>query len=60
MCHGDRDQVVKYEYGKESAETLQSLGYNVSFKTYPGLTHSANAQELADISEFLQKVIPHN
>ncbi|CEJ01654.1 hypothetical protein CU097_007805 [Rhizopus azygosporus] len=59
MCHGDRDQVVKYEYGKESAETLQSLGYNVSFKTYPGLTHSANAQELADISEFLQKVIPH-
>ncbi|KAG0873070.1 hypothetical protein G6F35_006866 [Rhizopus arrhizus] len=60
MCHGDEDPVVKYEYGKASAEQLQSLNYNVTFKTYRGLTHSANAQELGDIAQFLQKTIPSN
>ncbi|KAI8367185.1 Phospholipase/carboxylesterase/thioesterase [Choanephora cucurbitarum] len=58
MCHGDRDPVVRYEYGQESANRLKSLGYPISFKTYPGLVHSANEQELADIAQFIKKVIP--
>ncbi|KAI8364413.1 Phospholipase/carboxylesterase/thioesterase [Blakeslea trispora] len=58
MCHGDRDPVVRHEYGQESAEKLKSLGYNVTFKSYPGLVHSANEQELADIAQFIKKVLP--
>jgi predicted esterase len=33
--HGDRDEVVKYEFGKLTAEKLKEWGYNVDFKTYP-------------------------
>ncbi|KAI9252739.1 Phospholipase/carboxylesterase/thioesterase [Helicostylum pulchrum] len=58
MCHGDNDPVVKPEYGRESAEKLESLGYDVTRKTYPGLVHSANDKEIRDIAEFLQKTIP--
>lgn len=58
MCHGDEDPVVNPKYGKESAEFLNSSGYNVTRKTYPGLPHSANEEEIQDIAEFLQKTIP--
>ncbi|KAI7902766.1 Phospholipase/carboxylesterase/thioesterase [Cokeromyces recurvatus] len=58
MCHGDNDPVVLPQYGKESAELLQTLGYNVTRKTYPGLPHSANDTEIRDIAEFIKKHIP--
>ncbi|KAI7865202.1 Phospholipase/carboxylesterase/thioesterase [Mucor mucedo] len=58
MCHGDEDPVVKPIYGQESAEKLQSMGYNVTRKTYPGLVHSANDKEIIDIAEFLKTTIP--
>lgn len=60
MCHGDADPVVKPEYGFESADKLQSMGYNVTRKVYPGLPHSANEEEIRDIAQFLQKTIPPN
>ncbi|KAI8644790.1 Phospholipase/carboxylesterase/thioesterase [Parasitella parasitica] len=60
MCHGDADNVVKPEYGRESAEKLESLGYDVTKKTYPGLAHSANEKEINDIKQFLEKIIPDN
>ncbi|CAO3626759.1 unnamed protein product [Mucor fragilis] len=58
MCHGDADPVVKPEYGFESADKLQQMGYNVTRKVYPGLPHSANEEEIRDIAQFLQKTIP--
>lgn len=60
LCHGDSDNVVNPRLGKVSAEKLESFGYNITRKTYPGLAHSANEQELRDIAEFIQKVIPNN
>lgn len=58
LCHGDKDPVVKPIYGKESADKLEAMGYDVTRKTYPGLTHSANDKEIADIAEFLKNSIP--
>jgi predicted esterase len=34
MGHGDADQMVKYEYGKLTAEKVKEWGYDVDFKTY--------------------------
>ena len=34
MGHGDRDEVVKYEFGKLTAEKVKEWGYNVDFQTY--------------------------
>merc|ERR1712157_442180 len=47
--HGEADQVVPIDWGKRSYELLQSAGAKVTFQSYPGLVHSSNEQELADI-----------
>ncbi|CAO3629971.1 unnamed protein product [Cunninghamella echinulata] len=54
MCHGTVDNVVQYQFGKESSEALKNYGYDVTFKSYPGLAHSASPQELRDISDFIK------
>lgn len=33
--HGDQDQVVKYEWGKRTADTLKEWGWDIDFKVYP-------------------------
>ncbi len=35
MGHGDKDPLVKYEWGTKTAEILKDWGWNVDFKTYP-------------------------
>ena len=34
MGHGDRDPLVRYEWGKLTAEKLSEWGYKVEFRTY--------------------------
>jgi predicted esterase len=34
MGHGDADQVVRYDWGKLTAEKLKEWGHDVDFKTY--------------------------
>ncbi|KAJ3312115.1 hypothetical protein HDV04_003369 [Boothiomyces sp. JEL0838] len=53
MGHGTDDQVVQYEWGKKSMETLKSMGFNVTFRPYSGMGHSACDDELRDLSQFL-------
>lgn len=38
MGHGDRDWVVRYDWGKKTAETLRGWGYKVDFRTYAYVT----------------------
>ena len=36
LAHGEDDEVVKYQFGEQSAKMLKELGVeNVSFNTYP-------------------------
>ena len=58
MGHGDSDPVVKHEWGKMTAEKLKGWGWNVDFKTYPGLPHSAAPQEIDDLEGYLKARIP--
>ncbi|KAI8889559.1 Phospholipase/carboxylesterase [Backusella circina FSU 941] len=58
LCHGDADPVVNPKYGQQTAEKLQSLGYDITRKTYRGLTHSASPEEIRDIADYLQKQVP--
>lgn len=34
MGHGDADQVVRYDWGKTTADKLKEWGHEVDFKTY--------------------------
>jgi predicted esterase len=58
MGHGDADQVVAHKYGKLSADELTSHGYKVDFRTYKGLVHSADADEIDHLEAYLKQQIP--
>lgn len=58
MGHGDADQVVKYAWGKATAEKLREWGWDVKFKTYEGFPHSVAPQEIDDLAKYLQAQIP--
>ncbi|OQE18014.1 hypothetical protein PENSTE_c019G06890 [Penicillium steckii] len=59
LAHGDEDDIVKYQYGQQSAEKLKELGLSdVEFNTYSNLGHSADPTEINDLEKFFSKVIP--
>eukprot|EP01027_Heterolobosea_sp_BB2_P024493 GEZU01036901.1.p1 GENE.GEZU01036901.1~~GEZU01036901.1.p1 ORF type:complete len:254 (-),score=54.32 GEZU01036901.1:43-804(-) len=58
MCHGNADFIVPYAYGQLSHMRIKAKHRNAEFKTYPGLGHDSNPQELADILEFFKRVLP--
>jgi phospholipase/carboxylesterase len=56
MAHGVWDAVVIPERAEASADTLEKLGYQVDWNTYP-MEHSLHPDELVDISRFLNTVL---
>lgn len=57
MAHGSLDPVVRVERGLASRDALLALGQPVQWHSYP-MEHSLCAAEVADISAFLQRVLP--
>ncbi|KAL3425494.1 acyl-protein thioesterase 1 [Phlyctema vagabunda] len=55
MGHGDRDQVVRPEWGQMTAEILKKEGWKVNLKMYPGLQHSADPQEIDDLESYIKE-----
>lgn len=55
MCHGTHDDVVQYSWGQSSFGLLNKSGYNVDFKSYHNMGHSATQDELNDVLEFIKK-----
>ena len=56
LCH--RTQ-VQHSWAQLSHEVLKEAGMeSVTLNTYRGLAHSANEEELADVMEWLQTVLP--
>ena len=58
MGHGDIDPVVQYSWGQMTSQTLKEAGCTVDFRTYKGLTHSADPQEMDDLETFLREQLP--
>jgi phospholipase/carboxylesterase len=56
LAHGTHDPVVTLERAEASRAKLVDLGYPVRWHTYP-MPHSVCAQEIDDISSFLQSVL---
>ncbi|TPX30293.1 hypothetical protein SmJEL517_g06121 [Synchytrium microbalum] len=55
MGHGDSDEVVLHHLGVKSYDALKTAGWNVSWKTYEDMGHSAREDEFEDITKFLLK-----
>ena len=57
MAHGSFDPVVPTILGEGSRDLLRSRGYEVDWRTYP-MAHSVSAEEIADVREWLLRVLP--
>ncbi|KAI9716772.1 MAG: hypothetical protein M1812_005112 [Candelaria pacifica] len=58
MGHGDADPLVKHTWGQKTAEALKEWGWNVDFKTYRGLAHSADPKEIDDVEAYIAARLP--
>ncbi|EIN11067.1 Phospholipase/carboxylesterase [Punctularia strigosozonata HHB-11173 SS5] len=67
--HGTEDPVVRFDLARNGVQLLQELGVKsaspgdggnggLSFHAYEGLGHSLSAQEIEDLSNWLQRVVP--
>ena len=52
MAHGQQDDVVAPDYGKQSCERLRAAGHEVSWHEYP-MAHSVCMEEIEDIQNWL-------
>jgi phospholipase/carboxylesterase len=57
MAHGQGDAVVPMMLGMRSRDYLRRAGYAVEWHDYP-MAHAVCPQEIADIREFLLRVLP--
>jgi len=57
MAHGNADEVIRIETALSSRQQLMDAGYAVEWHEYP-MAHSVNADEIADIRQFLLKILP--
>lgn len=53
LGHGKLDVKVKLEWGLQLKDTLGELEMDVEFKSYVGLEHWWNEEEMKDVAEFL-------
>lgn len=58
MGHGDADPVVRYDWGQKTAKQLKDWGWNVDFRTYKGLPHSAHPDEIDHLEAYLKQRVP--
>ncbi|XP_055149026.1 acyl-protein thioesterase 1-like [Symphalangus syndactylus] len=60
QCHGDCDLLVPLMFGSLKVEKLKTLvnPANMTFKTYEGMMHSSCQQEMMDVKQFIDKLLP--
>jgi phospholipase/carboxylesterase len=57
MAHGQGDNVLPMTLGTQSRDYLKARGYSVEWHDYP-MAHAVCSAEIADIREFLRRVLP--
>ena len=59
-CHGTADPLVVPEFADDSRKHVLDAGHAAGYelRTYRGLAHSANMQELMDVVQWLDKILP--
>lgn len=61
-CHGTADPLVLPDFAEESRKHVLERGHKGGYelRTYRGLAHSANMQELMDVTHWLDKILPND
>lgn len=58
MMHGDRDSLVRPQWGRQTFDTLRKFGVAGVWQTLPGASHELQLQELRDVMRWLEEVLP--
>lgn len=53
--NSDKDPHVPHERSQKSADLLKKLGADVQFKTYPGMNHTINEDEIKTVQQWIFK-----
>ena len=56
ICHGEHDPVVSEALGKRSRASLEKLGFDPEYHSYP-IEHSVCPQEIEDIGTWISRVL---
>ena len=56
ICHGEHDPVVSESLGKRSRASLEKLGFDPEYHSYP-IEHSVCPQEIEDIGTWISRVL---
>ena len=61
-CHGTADPLVLPQFAEASRQHVLTAGHSAGYelRTYRGMAHSANMQELMDIIQWLSTILPNN
>ena len=54
MAHGSQDPVVPFQAGRQSADLLRALGFEVDWHAY-AMPHSVCAEEIRDLGDWLSR-----
>jgi len=57
LAHGDADPVIDIKWAHQTHSHLIREKYSIDWHEYNGMPHSVSAQEIADISNWLTKVL---
>eukprot|EP01096_Ripella_sp_DP13-Kostka_P007207 TRINITY_DN2620_c0_g1_i1.p1 TRINITY_DN2620_c0_g1~~TRINITY_DN2620_c0_g1_i1.p1 ORF type:complete len:225 (+),score=73.18 TRINITY_DN2620_c0_g1_i1:141-815(+) len=57
MCHGTRDDVVKFQWATQSRDKLLAHNIPLTFKEYP-MRHEANDEEIRAVLDFISERLP--
>lgn len=57
QCHGTRDELVLFDWGRETYKTLEGLGVKVDFHDFD-LDHEFNKEELSILREWILDRLP--
>ena len=58
ICHGSYDPVVPEALGRKSVATLQNLGFNPEYESYP-MEHAVCPDEIRLMGEWMRRVLGH-
>ena len=56
VMHGTHDPMVQEQMGQKAVQTLQAMGYQPQYTTYP-MEHQVCLEQIRDISRWLQQVL---
>ncbi len=60
QTHGQKDDIVPFEWGKTTNKRLSKLGVNTIFREYPSLFHQISTQEMKDLRQWLHQRLPYD